>query len=62
MNPASLLGKDDPAYNPKYTEEDKCNFRENPADHNKYRKNIIHNINKDFKMVSSITKDSFGLR
>ncbi|EXJ90181.1 hypothetical protein A1O3_03250 [Capronia epimyces CBS 606.96] len=50
MNPASLLGKDDPAYNPRYTEEEKRNFRENKKEHNRYRKTLIHNINDGFKM------------
>ncbi len=51
FSPATLLQKDDPAYNPAYTEEEKRNFRENPAEHNKYRKKLIHNINGAFKMV-----------
>jgi len=51
FSPATLLGKDDPAYNPAYTEEEKRNFRENPGEHNKYRKKLIHNINAAFKMV-----------
>ncbi|KAH8695160.1 hypothetical protein BGW36DRAFT_453017 [Talaromyces proteolyticus] len=50
MSPASLLGKDDSANNPEYTDEEKRNFRENPAHHNKYRKQIIHKINDSFKM------------
>lgn len=52
MTPASLLGDDDPAFNPRYTEEQKKFFRENPKEHNKYRKKIIHNINAGFKMVT----------
>lgn len=52
MNPASLLGKDDSAHNPEYTDEEKRTFRENPAYHHKYRKQIIHRINDSFKMVS----------
>lgn len=51
MNPASLLGKQDPAYNPAYTEKDKAMFREMPEKHNEYRKKIIHSINDSFKMV-----------
>lgn len=54
MNPASLLGKDDPTYNPEYTEDEKKFFRENKADHNKYRKKLIHNINDGFKMVRQL--------
>lgn len=53
FTPASLLGKDDPAYNPEYTAEEKKLFRENPEEHNKYRRKLIHNINDGFKMVSA---------
>ncbi|GAM38806.1 hypothetical protein TCE0_033r09844 [Talaromyces pinophilus] len=55
MSPASLLGKDDSANNPEYTDEEKRTFRENPAYHHKYRKQIIHRINDSFKMF---VKDS----
>lgn len=51
MNPASLLGKDDPAYNPEYTDEEREDFLNNPQKHHEYRKKIIHNINDGFKMV-----------
>lgn len=57
MNPASLLGKDDPAYNPAYTDEDKKRFRENPKEHNKYRRTLIHNINDAFKMASILDQE-----
>ncbi|OAG43077.1 hypothetical protein AYO21_02696 [Fonsecaea monophora] len=50
MNPASLLGKDDPAYNPAYTDEEKQEFLNNPKKHHEYRKKIIHSINDSFKM------------
>lgn len=54
MNAASLLGNDDPAYNPKYSARDKQCFLNEPGHHHKYRKTIIHRINDSFKMVCSI--------
>ena len=51
MSPASLLGKDDPAYNPEYTDEEKKAFLNEPEKHHQYRKKIIHKINDSFKMV-----------
>lgn len=56
FSPASLLGKDDPAYNPEYTEEEKKEFREDEVKHNAYRKKLIHNINDGFKMVSMLSR------
>ncbi|EXJ53853.1 hypothetical protein A1O7_09189 [Cladophialophora yegresii CBS 114405] len=50
MSPASLLGKDDPAYNPEYTDEEKQAFLQDPQKHHQYRKKIIHSINDSFKM------------
>ncbi|KAK5065320.1 hypothetical protein LTR84_001158 [Exophiala bonariae] len=50
MNPASLLGKDDQAYNPEYTDEEKQAFENDPKKHHQYRKQIIHSINDSFKM------------
>lgn len=52
LSPGTLLGKDDPAYNPEYTEEEKKRFSEDKKYHNQYRKKIIHGINKGFRMVS----------
>ncbi|KAF9886633.1 hypothetical protein FE257_011273 [Aspergillus nanangensis] len=50
LSPASLLGRDDPTPNPEFTAEDKKRFREDPEYHHQYRRNIIHNYNKAFKM------------
>ncbi|OQU97519.1 hypothetical protein CLAIMM_03444 [Cladophialophora immunda] len=50
MNPASLLGKNDHAYNPEYTAEEKHEFANDPGKHHEYRKKIIHSINDGFKM------------
>lgn len=50
MTPAKLLGKDDPSFNPAYSEEDKKRFREHPEELKKYRKLIQGNINKLFRM------------
>ncbi|KEF62523.1 uncharacterized protein A1O9_00496 [Exophiala aquamarina CBS 119918] len=64
MSPASLLGKDDPAYNPEYTDEEKEAFLKEPQKHNQYRKKIIHSINDSFKMFvknSELNKQIFGL-
>jgi len=51
MTPASLVGSDDPAYNPKYREEDKQRFQD-PEELKEYRKNVQGRINKAFGMVS----------
>jgi len=51
MSPASLLGRDDPDPNPRYTEEDKQRFRKDPEYHHQYRKQLIHRVNKAFRMV-----------
>ncbi|KIV88653.1 hypothetical protein PV10_08317 [Exophiala mesophila] len=64
MSPASLLGKDDPAYNPEYTEEGKQAFLQEPQKHHQYRKKIIHGINDSFKMFvknSELNKQIFDL-
>jgi cation diffusion facilitator CzcD-associated flavoprotein CzcO len=47
--PAKLVGSDDPSYNPIYREEDKAKFR-NPEEIKKYRKLIIGNVNRGFKI------------
>lgn len=52
LAPAKLLGRDDPAQNPAYTEEEKQRFREDKNFHREYRRKIIHSINSMFKMVS----------
>lgn len=51
MDPGKLLGKPGLGDNPEYTEEDKRRFREDPKAHHQYRKNLIHSINRAFKMV-----------
>ncbi|KAJ9611624.1 hypothetical protein H2200_004808 [Cladophialophora chaetospira] len=64
MSPASLLGKDDPAYNPEYTDEEKKAFLNEPEKHHRYRKKIIHNINDSFKMFvkgSELNRQIFDL-
>jgi cation diffusion facilitator CzcD-associated flavoprotein CzcO len=53
--PASLLGRDDTAQNPAYTEEDKQRFRLAKDFHREYRQKIIHSVNAMFKMVSART-------
>ncbi|KIV82362.1 hypothetical protein PV11_04481 [Exophiala sideris] len=55
MDPGKLLGKPGLGDNPEYTEEDKSRFREDKEAHHQYRKNLIHSINKAFKMF---VKDS----
>lgn len=50
MTPATLLGSDDPSFNPAYREEDKALFRD-PAEMKKYRKKVQSAINSSFKMV-----------
>jgi cation diffusion facilitator CzcD-associated flavoprotein CzcO len=51
MSAAKLLGRDDISPNPEYTEEDKRRFTEDPKYHNEYRKQLIHRINRAFRMV-----------
>lgn len=58
MDPGKLLGKPNIGSNPAYTEEDKRHFRLNPEAHHQYRKQLIHNVNKAFKMVR---ESSFNL-
>ena len=50
LTPAKLLGKDDPSFNPTYTEEDKKRFRENPDELKRYRKLIQGSVNQLFRM------------
>ena len=52
--PAKLVGSDDPSYNPVYRDTDKAKFR-NPEEIKKYRKLIIGNVNRGFKIF---VKDS----
>jgi cation diffusion facilitator CzcD-associated flavoprotein CzcO len=47
--PAKLVGSDDPSYNPEYREVDKQKFR-NPEEIKKYRKLIIGNVNRGFRI------------
>lgn len=47
--PAKLVGSNDPSYNPVYREEDKAKFRD-PEEIKKYRKLIIGNVNRGFKI------------
>jgi cation diffusion facilitator CzcD-associated flavoprotein CzcO len=47
--PAKLVGSDDPSYNPAYREVDKAKFRI-PSEIKKYRKQIINNVNRGFRM------------
>jgi hypothetical protein len=52
--PARSSAKDGTrVYNPPYTEEQKKTFREDPAEHNKYRKSLINGMNKSFKLVGT---------
>ncbi|KAJ5806874.1 hypothetical protein N7474_010466 [Penicillium riverlandense] len=50
MSAAKLLGRDDISPNPEYTEDDKRRFTEDPKYHNEYRKQLIHRINRAFRM------------
>lgn len=50
MTPATLLGSDDPSFNPAYRDEDKERFQD-PAELKKYRKKVQGAINASFKMV-----------
>jgi hypothetical protein len=59
MSPAKLLGRDDVSPNPEYTEDDKRRFREDPKYLNQYRKQLIHRINRAFRMVGRLILISF---
>ncbi|OQV04641.1 hypothetical protein CLAIMM_09494 [Cladophialophora immunda] len=50
MSPSLLLGRNVAESNPVYTEEQKRRFRIDPQYHNKYRKELIHRINKAFRL------------
>ncbi|RFU28543.1 hypothetical protein B7463_g7793, partial [Scytalidium lignicola] len=50
MSPSMLLGRNETDPNPVYTEEDKRRFRTDPKYHNKYRKELVHRINKAFRL------------
>jgi hypothetical protein len=54
MTPASLVGSDDPSYNPTYRDEDKKKFH-NPEELKNYRKVVQGGINSAYKMF---VKDS----
>lgn len=51
LRPAKLVGSEDPATNPLYTDADRERFR-NPEEIKKYRKMVQGNVNSSFKMVS----------
>ena len=53
--PAKLVGSDDPSYNPVYREEDKAKFRD-PQAIKKYRKLIVGNVNRGFKIFTKGSK------
>lgn len=53
--PAKLVGSDDPSYNPEYREEDKAKFRD-PEAIKKYRKLIVGNVNRGFKIFTKGSK------
>ncbi|BCS17689.1 flavin-containing monooxygenase [Aspergillus puulaauensis] len=50
MSAAMLLGRDDISPNPEYTEEDQRRFAVDPKYHNEYRRQLVHRINKAFRM------------
>ncbi|KIW96797.1 uncharacterized protein Z519_02188 [Cladophialophora bantiana CBS 173.52] len=67
MDPGKLLGKPNIGSNPAYTETDKRNFRLDSEAHHQYRKQLIHNINKAFKMfvkgsVDNVEHSKFASR
>jgi cation diffusion facilitator CzcD-associated flavoprotein CzcO len=55
ITPGRLLGKTDPSPNPLYTEEEKKRFLEEPGEHKRYRRLLIHNINRGFRQVRVIS-------
>lgn len=55
MSAAMLLGRDDITPNPEYTEEDQRRFAVDPKYHNEYRRQLVHRINKAFRMVFILT-------
>lgn len=59
--PAKHLGRDDLDPNPKYTEEDKENFRD-PKKHLEHRKKIISTTNKSFYIFLKGKNNDEGMR
>ncbi|OAL31040.1 hypothetical protein AYO20_08461 [Fonsecaea nubica] len=53
--PAKLVGSDDPSYNPEYRDVDKQRFRD-PEELKKYRKLIIGNVNRGFRIFGKGSK------
>jgi cation diffusion facilitator CzcD-associated flavoprotein CzcO len=59
--PAKLVGSVDPSYNPEYRDMDKENFR-NPEEIKKYRKLIIGNVNRGFRIFSKDSKQQQDIK
>ena len=59
--PAKLVGSDDPSYNPEYREADKAKFRD-PEEIKKYRKLIIGNVNRDFRIFVKGSKQQKDIK
>jgi cation diffusion facilitator CzcD-associated flavoprotein CzcO len=59
--PAKLVGSDDPSPNPVYREEDKRRF-EDAEELRRYRKRIIGNVNRGFRVFVKGSKEQEGIR
>ena len=59
--PAKLVGSDDPSYNPVYREVDKAKFRD-PEEIKKYRKIIIGNVNRGFRIFVKGSKQQDDIK
>ena len=59
--PAKLVGSDDPSYNPVYREVDKAKFRD-PEEIKKYRKLIIGNVNRGFRIFVKGSKQQNDIK
>ena len=59
--PAKLVGSDDQSYNPVYREVDKAKFRD-PEEIKKYRKMIIGNVNRGFRIFVKGSKQQDDIK
>ncbi|ETI21297.1 hypothetical protein G647_07643 [Cladophialophora carrionii CBS 160.54] len=60
--PAKLVGSDDPSPNPAYRDEDKARFRGDPAALKEYRKRIVGNVNRGFRIFEKASPEQAEIR
>jgi cation diffusion facilitator CzcD-associated flavoprotein CzcO len=60
--PAKLVGSDDPSPNPAYRDEDKERFRRDPAALRDYRRRIVGNVNRGFRIFEKASPQQAEIR